>query len=196
MTAVLPAGGAAAAAGPASAAEPAANAVQAACYDTARYYTSSPRSGSGNAHWPGTGIWAYTTRNCTDINLKVGATRRVRTCFKATGAGRWRTARAGQWGAGRHRRQGRLRLLYPVQGHGPRHRLDRLLIPGSRRPPRGAGPGNQAPWLLGPHIPQSRDHRDQPSSATSGGTGRLGCGPCRATSKRRSASPAACNRAR
>lgn len=98
MTAVLLAGGVAAAAGPASAAEPAANAVQAACYDTARYYTSSPGSGSSNAHWPGTGIWAYTTRNCTDINLKVSVTRQVRTCFKATGAcNGWRTARAGQW---------------------------------------------------------------------------------------------------
>lgn len=72
--------------------------VQADCYASARNYTSAPGSGSSNAHWPGTGIWAYTTSNCADINLKVNATREVRTCFKATGScNGWRWARAGQW---------------------------------------------------------------------------------------------------
>lgn len=72
--------------------------IQADCYGSAKSYTSAPGSGSNNAHWPGTGTWAYTTANCADINLKVNATREVRTCFKATGScNGWRTARAGQW---------------------------------------------------------------------------------------------------
>jgi len=100
MAAVLLAGGVTAATtGSVSAAESKNDAtIQAACLDTARNYTSSPGSGSRNAHWPGTGIWAYTTSNCRDINLKVDATREVRTCFKATGkCNDWKWATAGQW---------------------------------------------------------------------------------------------------
>ncbi|MEV8569363.1 hypothetical protein AB0436_27905 [Streptomyces sp. NPDC051322] len=101
MTAVLLAGGAAAVtAGSAGAAEPKTDATAQAvsCLGTAKYYTSAPGHGSSNAHWPGTGIWAYTTSNCQDINVKVKSTRSVRTCFKATGkCNGWKTAKAGKW---------------------------------------------------------------------------------------------------
>ncbi|BAC68191.1 hypothetical protein AQJ43_35580 [Streptomyces avermitilis] len=61
-------------------------------------YDGTPGSGGGNAHWPATGYYATTTRDCEDINLKVNATRSVRTCFKATGScNAWSTARAKQW---------------------------------------------------------------------------------------------------
>ncbi|MEU7484153.1 hypothetical protein [Streptomyces sp. NPDC042319] len=99
MTAVLLGGVAAAATtGPASASEPKANVVIQSCYGTAKNYTSTPGSGSRNAHWPATGTYAYTTKNCADINLKVKATRQVTTCFKATGkCNGWKTATAGKW---------------------------------------------------------------------------------------------------
>ncbi|MEV5645981.1 hypothetical protein AB0L67_38710 [Streptomyces flaveolus] len=99
MTAVLLTGAAVATTGAASAAETTAGErVQAACLDTAFLYEATSGSGSGNAHWPGTGYWATTTSNCEDINIKTNTTRSVRTCFKATGScNAWRTAPAGQW---------------------------------------------------------------------------------------------------
>lgn len=99
LTAVLLGGGVAAAtAGPASASEQAPTTAQA-CRDTARNYTGTPGSGSSNAHWPATGSYARTTSNCVDINVKISdATRRVRTCFRASGScNAWKTATTGRW---------------------------------------------------------------------------------------------------
>ncbi|MEU9117090.1 hypothetical protein AB0D04_36380 [Streptomyces sp. NPDC048483] len=68
------------------------------CLGSATNYTGTPGSGGGNAHWPGTGKWAYATKKCADINLKVNYTRQVRTCFKSTGkCNGWRTANKGKW---------------------------------------------------------------------------------------------------
>ncbi|WP_052864343.1 hypothetical protein [Streptomyces niger] len=98
MTAVLLGGGVAAATtGSAGASEPAAHAA-ASCLGTAKNYSGTPGSGSSNAHWPGTGKWAYTTANCADINLKTNYTRTVRVCFKATGGcNAWKSAKKGVW---------------------------------------------------------------------------------------------------
>ncbi|MFJ5845529.1 hypothetical protein [Streptomyces sp. NPDC092903] len=101
MTVVLLSGGAGAAmAAPVDTAGPQADrTIQAACLNTAKTFTSTPGSGSSNAHWPATGTYEYTTSNCADINLKLTQTRRVRTCFKATGAcNGFRTLTAGAWG--------------------------------------------------------------------------------------------------
>jgi hypothetical protein len=100
MTAVMLAGGVAAAtAGPANAAEPKTEAgIQATCYGSAKKYTGTPGSGKHNAHWPGTGKYAYATKNCKDINVKVDKTRQIRTCFKNTGkCNGWKTAKKGKW---------------------------------------------------------------------------------------------------
>ncbi|MFH9575517.1 hypothetical protein [Streptomyces sp. NPDC017230] len=99
MTAVLLGGGVAAATtGAASASAPKAEVGIQSCLGNARYYTGTPGSGGSNAHWPGTGKYAYTTSSCADINIKTNYTRQVRTCFKATRAcNGWRTAARGQW---------------------------------------------------------------------------------------------------
>ena len=99
MTAVLLGGGAVAATtGTASASAPKADAGIQSCLGTARNYTGTPGSSGSNAHWPGTGKYAYTTSNCADINIKTNYTRQVRTCFKATGScNGWRTAAKGKW---------------------------------------------------------------------------------------------------
>lgn len=93
---------AAAGAAPVSAAEQQTNSparVAAACYDTARYYTMT-HGGSGNAHWPGTGKYAYTTGSCSDINVKPNSGRQVRVCFERTGTcNSWKYVPAGTWRA-------------------------------------------------------------------------------------------------
>ncbi|MEI5098702.1 hypothetical protein RB200_08575 [Streptomyces sp. PmtG] len=97
MTTALLAGGTAALASGASAAEPTADAAVS-CYGSARNYTGTPGGPGRNAHWPATGRYAYATRNCADINLKVNYTRQVRICFKNTGqCNAWKTARKGVW---------------------------------------------------------------------------------------------------
>ena len=101
MTAVLLAGGAATAtAGPAGAAEPQTKAgVKAgSCYGSAKKYTGTPGKGKSNAHWPGTGKYAYASKKCNDINLKVDANRQVKVCFKKTGkCNGWKPAKKGKW---------------------------------------------------------------------------------------------------
>ncbi|TQE16066.1 hypothetical protein Sipo8835_43925 [Streptomyces ipomoeae] len=99
MTAVMLAGGVAAAtAGPANAAESKTAGVQATCYGSAKKYTGTPGKGKSNAHWPGTGKYAYATKTCKDINVKVDKTRQVKTCFKKTKkCNGWTTARKGKW---------------------------------------------------------------------------------------------------
>ncbi|MGA4840580.1 hypothetical protein [Streptomyces sp. G45] len=102
MSAVLLAGGGAATAvGTAGAAEPTADEVSArSCYGSARNYTSAPGGPGGrNAHWPGTGRWAYATRNCADINVKVNHNRKVKVCWKRTGTCQrdWTNAKRGRW---------------------------------------------------------------------------------------------------
>jgi len=95
---VLVAGGTMLAAGSADAAPKAGPAVKVPCLNTARYYTSTPGGGSSNAHWPGTGKWAYTTKSCTDINVKSDVSLSVKVCFKKTGTcNGWTSARAGVW---------------------------------------------------------------------------------------------------
>lgn len=99
MTAVLLGGGTAAVAtAPAQAAPSGPDATIQSCYGSARNYTSAPGGSGSNAHWPGTGKYAYTTANCNDINLKVNYDRTVRTCFQKTGkCNDWKKARRGQW---------------------------------------------------------------------------------------------------
>ncbi|ORT53967.1 hypothetical protein [Streptomyces sp. CB03238] len=68
------------------------------CFGTAKNYTSAPGGGGRNAHWPGTGRYAYATKNCGDINLKTNHTRQVTVCFKKTGkCNGWKTAKKGKW---------------------------------------------------------------------------------------------------
>lgn len=98
-TAVLLGGGVAATTtGTASAAPPEQDVTAVSCLGSALNYTSAPGGPGRNAHWPGTGKYAYTTNRCKDINLRVNQTRKVRTCFKATGkCNGWKTARKGKW---------------------------------------------------------------------------------------------------
>lgn len=73
-----------------------------ACTESAPRFTGSPGTGSNDpAFWPARGTYATTTTRCVDINLKLDATREVRTCFKK-GSGwdcnGWRWLSAGRWG--------------------------------------------------------------------------------------------------
>ncbi|MDN3295816.1 hypothetical protein QWM81_17515 [Streptomyces ficellus] len=83
---------------PAGAAAPQGSAAAQSCLGTAKNYTSAPGGSGRNAHWPGTGKYAYASKNCADINLKVNHTRKVTVCFKKTGkCNGWKTAKKGQW---------------------------------------------------------------------------------------------------
>ncbi|MEU2559522.1 hypothetical protein ABZ626_09335 [Streptomyces longispororuber] len=99
MTTALLAGGTGVlATGAAGAAEPKGDVTAQSCYGSARNYTGTPGGPGRNAHWPATGTYAYATRNCTDINLKVNYTRDVRVCFKNTGqCNGWKKAKKGVW---------------------------------------------------------------------------------------------------
>ncbi|MFJ4580414.1 hypothetical protein [Streptomyces echinatus] len=86
-------------AGPASASG---NAPARACTVDAPRFTSYAGTGPNDpAYWPARGAYATTTTRCNDINLKLDATRSVRTCFKS-GSGwncnGWRSLSAGRWG--------------------------------------------------------------------------------------------------
>lgn len=73
-----------------------------ACTVDAPRFTSYAGTGSNDpAYWPARGTYATTTSRCDDINLKLDATRSVRTCFKSGSSwtcNGWRTLSAGSWG--------------------------------------------------------------------------------------------------
>ncbi|MFH9953694.1 hypothetical protein ACH4OX_05665 [Streptomyces roseolus] len=73
-----------------------------ACTADAPSFTSYAGTGSNDpSYYPARGTWLTTTTRCNDINLKLNATRSVRTCFKSgTGwnCNSWRSLTAGRWG--------------------------------------------------------------------------------------------------
>ncbi|MFI7413700.1 hypothetical protein ACIBU0_34090 [Streptomyces sp. NPDC049627] len=91
----------AATAGPSAASDTPVSAARA-CTENAPRFTSSPGTGPNDpAFWPARGTYATTTTRCLDINLKLDADRRVRTCFKEGSSWRcndWRTLQGGRWG--------------------------------------------------------------------------------------------------
>jgi len=95
---LLGSGMTAATAGPAAASDTPIGAARACTVDAPRFTSSPGTSSTDHAFWPARGTYATTTSRCLDINLKLDQSRRVRTCFRATGCNEWRTLTAGRWG--------------------------------------------------------------------------------------------------
>ncbi|MFC8508866.1 hypothetical protein ACFU3J_08860 [Streptomyces sp. NPDC057411] len=102
-TAVMIASGlSAAATGTATASVASDLAAARACTADAPRFTSYAGTGSSDpSYYPARGTWLTTTTRCNDINLKLDATRSVRTCFKSGtswNCNGWKPLTAGRWG--------------------------------------------------------------------------------------------------